>query len=50
MSDLSTFLTTWADAEREGDADTTGRLLTDDFIGIGPDRIPARETGPGYNG
>jgi ketosteroid isomerase-like protein len=36
MTDLDTFITAWADAERGADAATTERLLTDDFVGIGP--------------
>ena len=36
MTDLTTLLATWADAERSGDAETTDRLLTDDFVGVGP--------------
>jgi ketosteroid isomerase-like protein len=36
MTDLTTLLTTWADAERAADASTTERLLTDDFVGVGP--------------
>jgi ketosteroid isomerase-like protein len=36
MTDIDQFLDTWAAAEREGDAATTDRLLTDDFVGVGP--------------
>lgn len=36
MSTIDEFLTTWAEAERTGDVDTTATLLTDDFVGIGP--------------
>jgi ketosteroid isomerase-like protein len=36
MTDIDKFLDTWAAAERDGDAATTNRLLTDDFVGIGP--------------
>jgi ketosteroid isomerase-like protein len=33
---IDQLLTTWANAERAGDAHALGDLLTDDFVGIGP--------------
>ena len=33
---ITTMLDAWKDAERTGDADRLGELLTDDFVGIGP--------------
>ena len=35
-TDIDDLLTTWADAERIGDATTLDEILTDDFVGIGP--------------
>jgi ketosteroid isomerase-like protein len=35
-TDIDQLLTTWAEAERAGDATTLEGLLTDDFVGIGP--------------
>lgn len=36
MTDIDQFIQTWSAAERDGDAVTTERLLTDDFVGVGP--------------
>jgi ketosteroid isomerase-like protein len=36
MSDLTTFLQRWTDAERVGDTTRIKSMLTDDFVGIGP--------------
>lgn len=33
---MNTMLDTWKEAERTGDAERLGELLTDDFVGIGP--------------
>jgi ketosteroid isomerase-like protein len=33
---VDAFLTEWADAERSGNIDKLGTLLTDDFLGVGP--------------
>jgi ketosteroid isomerase-like protein len=35
-TDIDQLLTTWADAERAGDATTLDEVLADDFVGIGP--------------
>jgi ketosteroid isomerase-like protein len=36
MTDLDTFLDTWTTAERDGDVAVLDRILTDDFVGVGP--------------
>lgn len=36
MNRFDEFLDMWLRAERDGDAETTAWLLTDDFVGVGP--------------
>jgi ketosteroid isomerase-like protein len=36
MQTIDEFLDVWSTAERNGDADTLDRILTDDFVGVGP--------------
>lgn len=36
MDDVRPVIDAWLMAERDGDAETTDRLLTEDFVGVGP--------------
>jgi ketosteroid isomerase-like protein len=36
MQTIDEFLDMWSSAERDGDADTLDRILTDDFVAVGP--------------
>jgi ketosteroid isomerase-like protein len=36
MDDISSFLQSWAAAERDGDMATLSTSLTEDFLGVGP--------------
>ena len=36
MDDVRTVINAWLGAERDGDAEASERLLTEDFVGIGP--------------